>query len=601
MEKTVKSLISWLLLVVLVLSVPVMADALSIPKVSGQILRTEILEIPGAMEADQRIRTVAVYETPVAMRPFASGDYSTDPAEVGAVIRQAMMERADSVTVHYEEDASVPFQQITDELLAAAMAHTGEPTAGDYLQKQRGKIKSSASYYPGGATNQYDITFTLTYYTTAEQEQAVTVAVNELLTSLNLDGLSDYEKVQAVYDWMCQNITYDYDNLGNEDYKLQYTAYGALIDRTSVCQGYATLLYRLMLELGIDCRIITGDAGGRHAWNIIELDGRYYNADSTWDAPRAQINIPYDYFLRCPANFTDHIRDGEFDTAQFHAEYPMAESDYVGCQHSYSVAQVVLPSCTQQGYTCYVCDLCGHEYTGDYVDPTGHNYVDDFIPPTCTGIGYLVYTCTYCGDSYSEEIPELGHTYVPVTTEPTCEAPGFVTYTCALCGDSYTEQIPMLGHDMGVWYVEVEPGEYTEGLERRNCMRCDYHEENVLPAIGHTHHYESVVTEPTCTEGGYTTHTCTGCGDTYIDSQTAALGHDYHDGTCTRCGAAEKLVGDVNGDGRVNARDARALLRFLAGLTEPGEVDEGAADFNGDGRVNARDARAILRAIAGLD
>jgi hypothetical protein len=61
MEKTVKSLISWLLLVVLVLSVPVMADALSIPRVSGQILRTEILEIPGAMEADQRIRTVAVY------------------------------------------------------------------------------------------------------------------------------------------------------------------------------------------------------------------------------------------------------------------------------------------------------------------------------------------------------------------------------------------------------------------------------------------------------------------------------------------------------------------------------------------------------------
>ena len=39
----------------------------------------------------------------------------------------------------------------------------------------------------------------------------------------------------------------------------------------------------------------------------------------------------------------------------------------------------------------------------------------------------------------------------------------------------------------------------------------------------------------------------------------------------------------------------------FACLTEEGEVNEVAADFNGDGRINARDARAILRHIAGLD
>ena len=57
----------------------------------------------------------------------------------------------------------------------------------------------------------------------------------------------------------------------------------------------------------------------------------------------------------------------------------------------------------------------------------------------------------------------------------------------------------------------------------------------------------------------------------------------------------------MNGDGRINARDARALLRYLAGLTEEGEIDLTAADYNGDGKINARDARAILRFIAGLD
>ena len=50
------------------------------------------------------------------------------------------------------------------------------------------------------------------------------------------------------------------------------------------------------------------------------------------------------------------------------------------------------------------------------------------------------------------------------------------------------------------------------------------------------HNYISTVTAPTCTERGYTIHACTVCGDSYVDSYTAPLGHDYMDGCCTRCG-----------------------------------------------------------------
>ena len=63
------------------------------------------------------------------------------------------------------------------------------------------------------------------------------------------------------------------------------------------------------------------------------------------------------------------------------------------------------------------------------------------------------------------------------------------------------------------------------------------------------HHYETVITEPTCTAGGYTTFTCPFCGDSYVDDYVEALGHDYdpivlsptceHGGyttyVCTRC------------------------------------------------------------------
>ena len=53
------------------------------------------------------------------------------------------------------------------------------------------------------------------------------------------------------------------------------------------------------------------------------------------------------------------------------------------------------------------------------------------------------------------------------------------------------------------------------------------------------HAYTSVVTEPTCTKGGYTTYTCQNCSDSYVSDQTAALGHTDADGNqrCDRCNA----------------------------------------------------------------
>ena len=53
------------------------------------------------------------------------------------------------------------------------------------------------------------------------------------------------------------------------------------------------------------------------------------------------------------------------------------------------------------------------------------------------------------------------------------------------------------------------------------------------------HDYQPVVTPPSCTEGGYTTYTCSKCGDSYAGDETAPLGHDYKNGVCTRCSAKD--------------------------------------------------------------
>ena len=60
-------------------------------------------------------------------------------------------------------------------------------------------------------------------------------------------------------------------------------------------------------------------------------------------------------------------------------------------------------------------------------------------------------------------------------------------------------------------------------------------------ALGHD--YESVVTEATCIKGGYTTHTCSRCGDNYTTDETDALGHNFDGDSCSVCGEAKPTVG----------------------------------------------------------
>ena len=81
----------------------------------------------------------------------------------------------------------------------------------------------------------------------------------------------------------------------------------------------------------------------------------------------------------------------------------------------------------------------------------------------------------------------------------------------------------------------------------------------IVPALNLTlstacdaHDYKAVVTEPTCTEQGYTTYTCTKCNDSYVDNYTNALGHDFGEwklttpATCTEIGVETRYCSRCN-------------------------------------------------------
>jgi hypothetical protein len=73
---------------------------------------------------------------------------------------------------------------------------------------------------------------------------------------------------------------------------------------------------------------------------------------------------------------------------------------------------------------------------------------------------------------------------------------------------------------------------------RRECLTCGLVDKIFSTPTGHS--FDAVVTPPTCTEEGYTVHTCSFCGDVSIDEIVPSTGHDYQamitDPTCTEEG-----------------------------------------------------------------
>ncbi|MGN0732839.1 MAG: transglutaminase domain-containing protein [Emergencia sp.] len=251
----------------------------------------------------------------------------TTISSIGTDLREAMKAREKTFTFTYKlpfsnnDDA---FASLMEKVMNKAFEHTGDPEEGDYLKYQYSSYNASAKVNSNGTAM---ITIYNEYYTTAAQEAEVTEMVDSLISQWNLESRSDYEKAKLIYDYICSSVSYDYEHLNDPNYKLQYTAYAALVNGTSVCQGYANLAYRLFLEAGLDCRIISGTANnGPHAWNIVKLGDLYYNLDSTWDA--RQSDNRYRYFLRSSNSFTDHTRYSEYSSEAFNQSYTMDVNNY---------------------------------------------------------------------------------------------------------------------------------------------------------------------------------------------------------------------------------------------------------------------------------
>ena len=110
--------------------------------------------------------------------------------------------------------------------------------------------------------------------------------IDEILSGISED-FSDYEKVKYFNEYLTHNNCYRKGEI-----KMQsYISYFAILGRTGdseeapVCEGYARSFKVLCDRSGVECILEDGYAGEPHMWNVVKIDGVWYNTDVTWNDP----------------------------------------------------------------------------------------------------------------------------------------------------------------------------------------------------------------------------------------------------------------------------------------------------------------------------
>ena len=239
-------------------------------------------------------------------------------------LRKQMVARNETVSFCIPQNMYDEDNTVSNRIVDGAVEHTEKCSGqeGDALRWGYGGYEQEISMDSVSA----EITYTFLYYTTYEQEQELTWAVNKAIKSMGLDGQKDYDKILLIHDYICDSV--DYENDGTQD-NIRFTAYGALCKGRAVCQGYAVLFYRMCKEAGVSVRVIAGMGDGQpHAWNIAKssMDG-YYNVDCTWDGQ--DTKTIREWCLLNEKDFKNHVRDEAYATEEFYRTYPMAEYSYL--------------------------------------------------------------------------------------------------------------------------------------------------------------------------------------------------------------------------------------------------------------------------------
>ena len=267
------------------------------------------------------VLVIIAYNIILRAIPVSFGVISNDDDANDAVVRGALR-YSNSFSIKTESDPYLDYQWILDGIMEKNMYAGGEFYAFSYTTKDKGD-------YCNVKIN----------IRRMSRVKSMLVNLRTTLIANKIKGLSDYEKVKAVHDYIILHNEYDIAAGGS---------FNALYIGGSSCNGYALSFYMIMKKAGVPvtCEYGYGN-GGEHLWNRVKVDGYWYNIDLTWD-DHGGNRVSYDYFLKSDADFGDHEteitrenQDGP-DATESHPVTGKSAEEYADMFPNYNLIMIVI-------------------------------------------------------------------------------------------------------------------------------------------------------------------------------------------------------------------------------------------------------------------
>ena len=169
-------------------------------------------------------------------------------------------------------------------------------------------------------------------FTSKEQVESAIAQIEQVKNQILQNATGDtYQDIKMVHDYLVDTISYD----SSLSKPYIYNIYGALVEKLCVCEGYARSMKYLLDSLDIPCTIVIGkgtNSEGKtenHAWNYVEIEGKWYAIDATWDDPviigngTLSQSSKYRYFLKGSNEMAkDHTPSNTFTDGGKEFTYP---------------------------------------------------------------------------------------------------------------------------------------------------------------------------------------------------------------------------------------------------------------------------------------
>lgn len=271
--------------------------------------------------------TVATY----MQEDFKEENIYSDLESLSDRMEEEIQKGSDSFTIYLKDLDPAELGQInefSDGIFGRGEAYVVSDFIGDTYKKVTITIKQSINYYAMQAyVNGSPIP------DAEPKAEKLYEIVKDILDSQITEGMSDYEKELALHDYLTTHCKYSADTTQPAESDI-YRAYGALVNQDAVCNGYAEALQLLFACVGIRSEFVVGTADGiDHAWNLVEIDGKWYHLDATWDDPIPDQGekVLHPYF-----NVTDDImaKNHTWDREAYPKAYSM-DANYYKMQNAY--------------------------------------------------------------------------------------------------------------------------------------------------------------------------------------------------------------------------------------------------------------------------